>query len=302
MSIETAARVFAALSKEPHLEPLHVSGGEAGLRLGLLEEVIRLAVSSGLRVSYVQTNGFWCADAAEARRVLRRLKDCGLEGLYVSVSMFHSEYVPLERSRICVEVAREVFGEANVTLWSPGRVDLCGTLLRMPGGGRRTFEEFERWAAGPDGAGASEVLRAALADLVPRGRIIETMPGLFKPRTPEELEGETCMDELLSTKSSGTTFHYHIDHHGDLIMGCCVGMAPATVEELHPRVTADSHPVFWRVCTGGPVELMRMAEPFGYRPRPGGYLGKCDLCFDVRRHLVATGRFPELRPRSIYSA
>jgi hypothetical protein len=73
------------------------------------------------------------------------------------------------------------------------------------------------------------------------------------------------------------------------------------VDNLHPPITADSNPVFHRLCTDGPFGLARRAEEeSGYRSRPEGYLGKCDLCFDVRRHLLAVGGFPELRPALVY--
>ncbi len=300
MTLEMAGRVFSALAKEPQLGPLHISGGEACMRLDLLEDVIRLALASGVQVSYVQTNGFWCADPAATRQVLERLKEAGLRELYVSVSMFHNEQIPLSCSRTCVEAARDVFGPSNVTLWSPGGVDLYDLLCRMPDDGTHSFEEFRRWSREN---GLEDMLTAALDDLVPRGRILKTSAGLFRPRPLEDFEGKTCSSELTSTESSGTTYHYHIDHYGNLVMGCCVGLSPATVDELHPRITAGSHPVFHRLCTAGPHGLARMAmaiEEYGYRARSKGYLSKCDLCFDVRKHLLAAGGFSELRPSQAY--
>ncbi len=300
MTLDMAGRVFSALAKEPLLEPVHISGGEVCSRLELLEDVIRLALASGVQVSYVQTNGFWCVDPAATRQTLERLKEAGLGELYVSVSMFHNERIPFRRSRTCVEAARDVFGPSKVTLWSPGGVDLYDLLCRMPDDGTHSFEEFRRWSREE---GVEDVLTAALDDLVPRGRILKALRGCFRPRPIEAFEGETCIIELTSTESSGTTYHYHIDHYGNLVMGCCVGFSPATVEELHPLITAASHPVFHRLCTAGPHGLAGKAmaiEEFGYRPRSQGYLSKCDLCFDVRKHLLAAGGFPELRPASVY--
>lgn len=298
MSIEMAERIFAALAKEPHIKPVHIGGGEPGMRLGLLEEVIRLATAKGVPVSYVQTNGFWCTDPAETRGILGRLKDAGLEKLYVSVSMFHNEYVPFKHSRICVEAAREVFGPSNVTFWSPAGVDMYEVLSRMPDDGTHSLGEFRRWACEAD---AGNVLPAVLKEMIPRGRIIQTLGEFYERLPAESFRDETCLAELLSTESSGTIFHYHIDHCGNLVMGCCAGLSPATVEDLHPRITIDTHPVFYRVCAEGPSGLMRMAvEQFGYEEKEKGYISKCDLCFDVRRRLKATGCFPELRPASIY--
>ncbi len=298
MTLGTAGRVFSALAKEPLLEPVHISGGEPCARLELLEDVIRLALASGVQVSYVQTNGFWCADPAATRQALERLGRAGLRELYVSVSMFHNEQIPFSCSRTCVEAARDVFGPSNVTLWSPGGVDLYELLCRMPDDGTHSFEEFRRWSREE---GVEDTLAAALSDLVPRGRILKTSAGLFRPRPLEDFEGKTCSSELTSTESSGTIYHYHIDHYGNLVMGCCVGLSPATVDDLHPCITAGSHPVFHRLCTAGPHGLARMAtDEYSYRARSEGYLSKCDLCFDVRKHLLAAGSFAELRPASVY--
>ena len=41
-------------------------------------------------------------------------------------------------------------------------------------------------------------------------------------------------------------------------------------------------------------------EEYGYQPMLEGYTGKCHLCVDVRRHLVETGDFAELRPPGFY--
>ena len=151
--------------------------------------------------------------------------------------------------------------------------------------------------------GAPRVLESVSAALVPRGRTTEALRDLYEARSASGFHGETCIAELLSTEDSGTIFHYHIDHQGSLVMGCCAGLSPATIDELHPRITVETHPVFYRLCTEGPVGLMEMASnEFGYRERSDGYLSKCDLCFDVRRHLRGRGDFPELRPAAFYAA
>jgi len=46
-------------------------------------------------------------------------------------------------------------------------------------------------------------------------------------------------------------------------------------------------------------ELYRLGEEFGYEVQDG-YVSKCHLCFDIRRHLVKVGEFKELRPKEFY--
>ena len=51
----------------------------------------------------------------------------------------------------------------------------------------------------------------------------------------------------------------------------------------------------------GPYGLLELAQgEFDYQPLPEGYVGKCHLCVDLRRHLVEAGDFTELEPRSFY--
>ena len=52
----------------------------------------------------------------------------------------------------------------------------------------------------------------------------------------------------------------------------------------------------------GPYGLMELAEKeVGYRQRPEGYIGKCHLCVDVRKHMVEEGEDRrELAPKSFY--
>ena len=47
-------------------------------------------------------------------------------------------------------------------------------------------------------------------------------------------------------------------------------------------------------------ELYQLGREFGYQEREEGYISKCHLCVDIRRHLARSGEFKELRPRQFY--
>jgi len=38
----------------------------------------------------------------------------------------------------------------------------------------------------------------------------------------------------------------------------------------------------------------------GYELLGGGYVSKCHLCLDIRKHIAANGIFEELRPKEFY--
>ena len=224
----------------------------------------------------------------ETRRVLERLRDAGLPGILVSASMFHNEFVPFARTRTCTEAAADVFGLGGVTVWMPQTYAL---LARLPDDGTRTLEEFCRLTGLPPGS--RQVPK--LYDLIAGGRAPEALRDYYDAAPAEHFKDARCLRDLLSTS------HFHVDHHGNLFTGLCAGLAPANVEDLHPTISEQQHPVFWRLCHEGPFGLMRVAADLGYTPKDEGYVSSCDLCFDVRRHLHATGRFPELRPDAYYT-
>lgn len=288
MSLERADRIFEALAREPHLQTVHLAGGEPTLRMDLLVEVIRLARRRGVRLSYIETNAHWCSGPAAAREGMRRLKEAGLPAILVSVSMFHNEFVPFRHTRNAVEAAREVFGPDRTHLYLPHLYEI---LSRLPDDGRHSLTEFCRWAGIE---GRPEVL-ARLYSVIPAGRAVDALRDCWPARSAAAYRGRDCFGDLMGTA------HFHVDAGGRLFTGLCAGLAPATVENLHPEIRPETHPVFHRLLTEGPWGLMSLAaERHGYRERPEGYVSRCDLCQDVRGHLYRAGAYAELQPGSFY--
>jgi hypothetical protein len=60
------------------------------------------------------------------------------------------------------------------------------------------------------------------------------------------------------------------------------------VAALWARLNDDyaSRPVVGALARGGPAALAAEAIEAGFVPREGGYAGKCQLCWDVRRQLA----------------
>ncbi len=288
LSLETARRLFTALQREPSLQSLHLAGGEPTLKMDLLVEIMRLAVEMDLPVAYLETNASWCADRGRTRREMEHLREAGLPAILVSVSMFHNEFVPFSSTRNCVEIARDVFGPGNVILYLPQMYEL---LDGLPDDGTHTLAEFRRWAGLED---RPEVI-PRLYQVIPAGRATEALRECYTLRPAEAFAGGSCVADLLSTT------HFHIDQHGNLFTGLCAGIVPADIDDLHPRITPETHPIFCTLCAEGPFGLMEMAaRRHGFTPRADGYASGCDLCFDVRRFLVGAGRFAELRPEVFY--
>jgi len=289
MSLATAEKTFAALKREPRLQSVHLAGGEAMLNPDLLQQVIALARQAGIDISYLETNAAWCSSEEHAREAFERLARAGLPAVLISASPFHNEFIPFKRTRWCVRAAGEVFGDQNTIVWV---ASVYQALARLPGDRTRSIEAF---LDALDVPGRIHALRT-LYPMIPGGRVTEQLRECFEPRPPESFEGQACARELTST------VHFHIDPHGYLFTGHCPGIVAGIVEDLHPRLTSDTHPSFCTLHAAGPVGLMRLAcEKFDYQPRPDGYVSKCDLCLRVRSHLRETGQFPDLEPAAFYA-
>jgi hypothetical protein len=284
-----AGRVFGALQKESSLRSLHLAGGEPTLQMDLLVELIRMGVGMGLPIEYVETNAFWCKDRERVRSEMERLRDAGLPAILISVSMFHNEFVPFTYTRNCAEVAQSVFGPGGVILYLP---QMYALLSRMPDEGKHSLEQFISWA----GIEGNRGVIPQLYRVIPSGRAAEALRDCYQLQPAEIFRKETCHADLFSTT------HFHIDHHGNLFTGLCAGIAPAGIEDYHPEIRPDSHPVFWCLSEDGPFGLMTVAcDQHGFQAREEGYVSKCDLCFDVRRFLAQTEMFPELCPAAFYT-
>ena len=124
--------------------------------------------------------------------------------------------------------------------------------------------------------------------------------GHLAPKRPAAaFAHENCAGTLLYAR------HSHFDLYGNYLPGFCGGLAVGDWRDLGQVLddfqTERYPPLIEVLIKRGPYGLMKLArEEHGYAPCKEGYTGKCHLCVDVRRHLVETGDFEELRPRGFY--
>jgi hypothetical protein len=70
---------------------------------------------------------------------------------------------------------------------------------------------------------------------------------------------------------------------------------------VNEGIDLDEHPVLRFLITEDMRGFFHFAQDFGYEESREGYVSKCDLCLDVRRHLVSRGDLKEFRPREFYN-
>lgn len=262
-------------------EGIHFSGGEPFLNFDLLLHLTEIAERLGIPATFVETNGFWCTDDETAWERLTALRHAGLDGILISANPFILEHVPFERTQRAVRIAQEIF-EDHVIVYQPfffeqfRRLALKGTLA---------FEDYVRVA----GHGLQYV------ELFASGRAPYKLAHLYEHYPAGRFFGVSCRWELIRD------WHVHVDNYGHFIPGYCGGLSLGDARDLQALcrgVELEERPVLKALLTDLKA-LYDLGKEFGYRERKG-YVSKCHLCVDVRRHLALAGEFKELEPRAFY--
>jgi hypothetical protein len=270
---------------------LHITGGEPFLNFDLLLKACTLCRELGIPSTFVETNCFWCSDDVKAGEMLMQLKKNGLRGMLVSVNPFYLEYVPFERTRRAVRIGRDIFGP-NLMVYQQ---EYFRRFSREGIEGRMPFHDYVR-SAGPERtlSGVEFFLLGRAAFGLDR-----SLPGAL-PRYPaERYFHEPCRPAFIRS------WHNHFDNYGNYIPGYCGGISFGDARELDrllsEGIDPEEHPVLAMLMDEDLEGLMMIGVRHGYRPAPGGYVSRCHICTDVRRHLAATDLFQELRPLEFYT-
>jgi hypothetical protein len=132
------------------------------------------------------------------------------------------------------------------------------------------------------------------------GRAVYRLEGvlgeLYGRRRAGDFFGGSCLRELTRP------WHVHLDCRGNYVAGYCGGLSLGEAEDLEgilSGVDLEERPVLGALVKDLRL-LYELAVELGYREREGGYVSKCHLCLDLRRHLAETGQFRELSPREFY--
>jgi hypothetical protein len=292
MDDATLELAMDTLSGERRLIDIHFAGGEPTLNPPLLLKAIRLAAARGIRMSYVETNGFFGTSVERARELFLPLREAGLPAVLLSVSPYHNEGMPLRHTLNALEAALEVFGEDGVFPWLGHFLPM---IAKMDPETPHELSEFLE--ANGMRRGDGELLR--LFPLTPGGRTPEGLGEFFTRRQADFFEGGHCLEMLTGVN------HFHIDPHGNLFTGHCPGIVSGRLPDLHAPKHPERHPVFVALATGGPHALMETArKACGFEPDAAGYISPCDLCFQVRKALSEADPrgWPKLGPAEYYSA
>jgi hypothetical protein len=265
---------------------LHFTGGEPFLNFDLLLRGVEIAAELGIPSVFVETNCFWCTSDVTTNERLGLLKGKGLKGILISVNPFYLEYIPFERTERAVKLSQEVFGQ-NVMVYQ------AGYYVQFSGFGIKGTLALEEYLGRVD---LAEMRRSV--ELFLSGRAAYALGHLY-PKYPADLflHGR-CQPPLLRD------WHNHVDNYGNYIPGYCGGISLGNARNLDQMceegIDLDKLPVLKLLVADELAGLLDFAvKDYGYAEKPEGYVSRCHLCVDIRRHL-AKEDFDELRPKEFY--
>jgi hypothetical protein len=121
----------------------------------------------------------------------------------------------------------------------------------------------------------------------------------FYPKFPAyNFFNEPCQPPFLRN------WHNHFDNYGNLMPGFCGGISLGNWQDLdkliNEGIDLKEQPILKFLIEEDIEGLFHFAKDLGYQELKQGYLSKCDLCLDIRKHLGSKEDFKELKPREFY--
>lgn len=286
MDQDMLVRVLATM-KGLGCRSVHIGGGEPFLDPEGLKMVVETTLAQGVDIEYVETNSSWYKDPQSAQELLEDLRGRGLGALLVSMSPFHNEHIPFRKVKGVLDACRAAGME--VFPWIP---EFYPEIDALDDHVTHSLDEYE-------GCYGKEYLRRIPSRYWVHfgGRAVRTFRGVFDSRPA----GETLAANPEGCRELLNVGHFHFDLYGNYIPGLCSGLS-VFHEDMGSLLDAGKYPmlnILVRQGIGGLFDLS--SREYGYEPG-GRYMSKCDLCLDIRKHLILEERIdsPELQPGEFY--
>lgn len=253
----------------------------------LLTGVLEVAGQARISIEYVETNCAWYRDEASACGILERLRANGVDSLLVSISPFHAETIPFEKTlgvmAACKKTGIHVF---------PWMETFMADLAKLD---RKKPHKMEAFTARFGSGYLADIPRRYWIHL--GGRALDTFRPVYETKPLAQIISEnpgSCAARLCDTS------HFHVDLYGKYIPGLCAGLA-LDYEHIGKPLPKERYPLLTLLLEKGITGLFDMARVKGFSPDRPGYISKCDLCTDIRCFFALQNKFnTELLPRGFY--
>lgn len=276
----------------PNQHGIHLAGGEPFLNFDLTLRAVELCIEHGIPLHYVETNAGWCENDELTVYQMSALRDSGLPAILISVSPFHNEFIPFERTNRAIEIAREIYGHYNVLVYTGyfyQQLQDYNPLQTVP---------FNRYLNTIGNAAAAQSFIEHYG-LLPSGRAATRLNFLFQKQPADAFFNNNCFAEFTNPE------HIHIDPYGNYIASFCSGISLGNAHHLgaiFEGIDLETKPILEILATSGMQGLLKLAQDqFDFHIAEEGYIAKCHLCQDIRAHIVQrTDQFDELSPVEFY--
>jgi hypothetical protein len=276
----------------PLQKGLHIGGGEPFLNFELLLRTIELCIEQGIALQYAETNAGWCADDEVTTTLFKTVRDSGLPAILISVSPFHNEFIPFRYTERAVAIASDIFGAMNVLVYTDF---FFRQLQKFDPDQKLAFNRYVN-TIGRDQFSQDLI---QYYQIIPCGRMATRLNYLYQPQPAPAFFNTNCHAEFTNPH------HIHIDPYGNYIVSFCAGISLGDARDLaklYAGIDLTERPLLEILLETGVEGLFKLAkDQFDYVEQEAGYIAKCHLCQDIRRHIISiTNQFDELKPVEFY--
>jgi len=266
---------------------VHIGGGEPFLNPDALDDIVRIADNEKIKIEYIETNSSWYSDKNSAVKILRSLKNSGVNTILISISPFHNEHIPFYKTKGVIEACRET----GLTVF-PWVQEFIPDLNSFDEKYTHSLIEYQRKFGSDYVKNIPQRYWIHLG-----GRALKTFKKELPVISPEDILkfSKPCY-ELSDTS------HFHFDLYGNYIPGLCSGLSIDAVDIGMPLMSGK-YQIINVLHKKGIKGLYNFAkDDFGFEPEEA-YLSKCHLCNDIRCYLVTKKRIDagELAPVEYYN-
>ena len=279
MTAKTAENVCAKL-KKLGVRSLHIGGGEPFLNLDGLCELIKVIVSFGINIDYIETNAAWINGKNDYEKLLKVL-EAGADCIMVSADPFHIEFIPFWKPFYLIKLLREM--SISYFVWQERYIPFLSSLDLY-----KTYKNDElNQIVGYD------IINECVSEYGMRfnGRALNLIRKTRKKKPYAEYLSEASCNELFNTG------HFHVDPFSNYVPPGCTGMGIKT-DDLDKEVDYKNYPIVSKLLTGGLKSLYELASEKGFIGTE--YVSKCEFCFEMRKYLSDKEKYPDLEPYLFY--
>jgi hypothetical protein len=269
---------------------LHFTGGEPFMNFPLLCRAVQNAHQLHIPSTFVETNCFWAVDERQTRNKLQTLQSLGLKGIMISVNPFYLEYVPFERTLLCVEIGSEIFG-ANTMVY---QLEFLRRFLALGIRDRLSLDNYLKLEKNLNFLHQMEFFMMGRAVYQ-----VGTVFNEFFPGYPASyFFYQPCDLPFLRS------WHNHVDNYGNYLPGFCGGISLGDARNLSSLITEgidiNKKPILQFIIENDFAGFFYFACRHGFKAKKNGYYSKCHLCLELRKFLSSIQEYRELQPKIFY--